>query len=616
MPVARIDELPADVLAFWAPPEKVPPAQWVTENVYLDNKIGAVPGYWSHTRFPYSRGVLELLDDRNVERIILNWGTRLGKTTLLGAFVAWLADNDPCAVCIGVPDQKMAHEHYRTKLDPILQACEAIERRRPPEHKRQMELVDLESMWVYYAWSGGKGTLSSRSIRVFLVNEVNLWQDKASNEGDPVSMALDRTKDYPNRKIIIEGKPTVEGECRITAAYEQSDQRRFQIPCYFCKGYQLLEFGTEDSKFGLKWERGPRGSDPDVARNTAYYQCQCGGKLYDRHKIPMLRKGVWVPKGQTVAADGKLEGTPERGPRIAGLHLSSLYSTALTWGECAEAWLRACKDPQNPKGKIHSYQNSWLSIAFRRESRKVTGEEIWKHSRGTNYLLGSVPGACLALLGTVDVQIDHFWFVIRAWGWNASSWLVHYGRAETWAALESVMKASTYEGANGELHTVKSVWVDSGFRTAEVYEECIKRRWVPIKGQPGRHGGAFLWELVAIKDRLKGFNIDSDAAFDKLYESRILISPDTPGYWHLPENIRGDYVRSLAGPKKESEVNDKGETISIWKKGDFSHLADCEKYQEAAAFKYGFAFKRNQPTQQQAPRLAGRAMDGPGGWGS
>lgn len=596
------------------PREPVPPAKWVEENIYFDSRTGAVAGYWSHARFPYSRGVLDAFADESVNEIVLDWGTQLGKTTLLGALVCWMADCDPCAIMIGAPNIIMAHEHYKTKLEPVLESCPPLAKRLPPPHLRHMERVDLSDCWIYYAYSGGKSTLSGRSVRLLAITEINLWTDSKSREGDPVRMARDRTKAFPNRKIIIEGKPTVEGECRITQAYDQSDRRTFYVPCPHCGQYQTLELGDAGAAGGIKWDKLPDGSsDPVLARDTAYYECcHCKGRIDDRHKLGMLRRGVWARDGQSVLPSGRLTGTPKRQGRIAGFHLNSIYSTLLTFGEVAEEFVRAKHESQDA---LRAFVNSWLCRAWKVARRAATIEEMDAHQG--DYLLGSVPENNAKLIATVDVQLDGCYYVVRAWGYGATSWLISYGYAMDWQHLETILR-SPYASTDGnQHHHVSAVLIDSGYRTQEVYQWCLARAgWaIPIKGEH-QYKQAGMVSVGRLSDiGIPFWRIDAGQARDQLYDHQLRVKRGDPGFWAVPRDIGKDFAKSLAAWRREEEKDDTGRVKMIWRSfdKDAEHWADCEVYQVAAASVYKFAFmarpapeKRDTPaaTTTRSPRAA------------
>ena len=85
-------------------------------------------------------------------------------------------------------------------------------------------------------------SLSSRSCRLVLADEVDRMPFSAGEEGDPLSLAIKRSSTYFNRKIVMVSTPTIRGVSRIEQAYLESDQRQFWVPCPHCKTFQVLEW--------------------------------------------------------------------------------------------------------------------------------------------------------------------------------------------------------------------------------------------------------------------------------------------------------------------------------------------------------------------------------------
>ena len=83
---------------------------------------------------------------------------------------------------------------------------------------------------------------------VVLLDEIDRYPLSAGSEGDPVSLAMQRTGEFEhNKKVIMCSTPTVDGESRIQAAWNASDQREYFVPCPLCNHFQILVFsdGTD-----------------------------------------------------------------------------------------------------------------------------------------------------------------------------------------------------------------------------------------------------------------------------------------------------------------------------------------------------------------------------------
>jgi phage terminase large subunit GpA-like protein len=69
---------------------------------------------------------------------------------------------------------------------------------------------------------------------------VDAYPGDVDGEGDPVSLAVQRTSTFTRRKILLVSTPTIQGLSRIEQEFEVSDKRYFHVPCPFCGNYQML----------------------------------------------------------------------------------------------------------------------------------------------------------------------------------------------------------------------------------------------------------------------------------------------------------------------------------------------------------------------------------------
>ena len=69
-----------------------------------------------------------------------------------------------------------------------------------------------------------------RSVRYCLLDEVDLYPASAGSEGDPVNLAVTRTANFWNRKIVLCSTPTAEGTSRIGAVWLESSQQSSSSP--------------------------------------------------------------------------------------------------------------------------------------------------------------------------------------------------------------------------------------------------------------------------------------------------------------------------------------------------------------------------------------------------
>src|SRR5262249_52522808 len=140
--------------------------------------------------------------------------------------------------------------------------------------------------------------------------------------------------------------------------------------------------------------------------------------------------------------------------------------------------------------RLQNFRNSWLAEPFEDQVRSLDGNALKQRieeqrEKGTLPKAGLVPKWAFALLTTVDVQKDHFYVVIRAWGKDSKSKLT---ARDIFSAFEKIKacgleKGGAVEGYDDEKMQPAVMFVDAGYRPDEVYEFAENdERIVPIKG--------------------------------------------------------------------------------------------------------------------------------------
>jgi phage terminase large subunit GpA-like protein len=65
--------------------------------------------------------------------------------------------------------------------------------------------------------------LRSMAARYLFLDEVDAYPGDVDGEGDPVNLALARTRTFARRKIFMISTPKITGRSRIEASFEDSD---------------------------------------------------------------------------------------------------------------------------------------------------------------------------------------------------------------------------------------------------------------------------------------------------------------------------------------------------------------------------------------------------------
>ena len=412
-----------------------------------------------------------------------------------------------------------------------------------------------------------KGSLRSTPARFLVLDEVDAFPLDVEGEGDPVALAIQRTVTYRGkRKILLISTPTIKNFSRIEAAYLESDQRRYFVPCRHCGDPFEILWDT------IGW--------PEDDRSRAYCTCpSCGGIHEERDKPEMLRKGEWKA---TAESDGK----------TTGYHLSALLSPFETWGDIAEEHGRVQADPARYKTWINTkLGETWEEQA----AHTVDSAELVERTEDWGDTLPA--GASVITVG-IDTQDTWLAIEIVAWGRGEESWSIDWIRLsgdltapKIWAELDAILSRQ-YAHPSGVMLPVASACMDSGGHfTAQVEEFTAprhSRRVYAIKGSSTQGKSAWPHKPSYSKRRRPLYIIGVDTIKEIVF-ARLSKKEAGPGYCHLPAMREAAWFSELVAEKPYTKYS-KGRAIREWRKkpSERNEAFDCRVYAAAAleALKY------------------------------
>lgn len=441
-------------------------------------------------RVPWCRGVCDAWDDPAVREISLQWGTRLGKTTIGLQLLAKSAATKPRPGLFATSTQSLAERTVRNKIYPVLSSVQATAKQLPHKRWWTTREVRLDSSPWYVAWSGSDTQLADLSAFYGYGNEIDKWnfnekQGGDVGEGDPLDQFLERFKEFHNAKILLECSPSTKRKSRIEKRRLASNDCRYGVPCPRCGGHQVAKMWEEGEPGGVRYDLLANGDhDPALARTSARYECEhCRYEIHDDQRPRMMRSGVWFPKGTHVDKRGRVKGTPDRGPRLWGGKLSSLYSLQLRWGDIAEQAAKVATG----NADVRMWVNGWLAETWEPHKSKTEPEQLGERI-AVDVPRGVIPEKCTWLFAAVDKQIDHYVWGVFACDGQESVHIVDHGTCDEIDELESLVIRREFEHQDGGAKLSPALTlIDCGFRAKEIYQFCqrFKRtshKVFPIKG--------------------------------------------------------------------------------------------------------------------------------------
>ena len=563
------------------PRSRLTGSQWADRYRSIPPGTSPEPGEWRTSRTPYLREPMDAATDKRTEIVVLEFSSQTGKSEALLNIIGYYADQEPAPQLMLQPTVEMAEAFSKERIDPMFRYSEGLQDKleegkdgRGTSRKSSTTIRMKHYTGGYLALVGANSPagLASRPIRVLLCDEVDRYG--VTKEGDPLKLAIQRTQNFANRKIILVSTPTIKGVSKIDEWYEKSDQRRFYVKCPHCHEEIELKWAN------VHWDKDEEGQAlPMTAR---MYCPECGAQTRGAYKpdLKMLQSGRWKATNPS--------------SRIKGYHVNALYSPWVNLCDLVDEFVTVNKN--RDKHGLMEFINLKLGEPWEEIS---PGADDWEHlHRRREYYPANdiLPDGVLLLTAGVDVQHDRLECTVYGWGLGRECWGIQhqiiYGKPDdstTWLQLDALLHKS-YPMANGTQLTVSCACVDSGdgAYTTNVYQYTKARERLRVFSIKGRGGVGVPFISTPTKSNVMGatlFTLGVDSG-KSLVMGRLAVQDEGPNFVHYPmQGERGfneDFFKQLTAEVFE-QIFEKGVIKASWKKiRERNEALDCAVYATAA----------------------------------
>jgi phage terminase large subunit GpA-like protein len=523
---------------------------------------------------------MDAMTDPLVDRVTWMKSKRVGYTKVLTALNGYHISQDPCSILHVQPTVEDAEGYSKDEIDPLVRDVAVVSDIFGVLGAKDKGNTILKKTYpggTFYLTGANSGRGFRRiSVRVVQFDEVDAYPKSAGKEGDVISLGEGRAEDAWNSLILIGSTPLIKGTSIVAASFEESDQRRYHVPCPHCDHGQALKWGGRDTDYGLKW--------PDGAPEQAAYLCEnCHVLIEHSEKFGMIERGEWIAA------------RPFKGH--AGFHIWSAYSylPKASWSKLAEQWERVDRNPT----RLQVFVNTVLGEPWEEvgdapsEERLMTRREVYP----TRTIPSStpdqppkienvVPIRAVVLTSSTDVQHNRLETQVVGWGRGEELWTLEYHvlygdpTAEAvWQELEGVLTRPRHLERGG-VDFIRSSTIDSGYASQSVYGFVAPR---PIyRTADGRNaytwatkgfaGTGHVWPKKPGKSSMANvpvYPVKVDTAKDTMASRAQTIENPGPGFIHFPTNFGEDYFRQFTAEQAFDRTDKKGFPIRVWemKKG-------------------------------------------------
>lgn len=479
---------------------------------------------------------MDAVCDPLIHTVVVMSSAQVGKTEIVNNIVGYYIHQDPSPILVLRPTLEMTQAWSKDRLAPMLRDTPVLRNKvknpRARDSGNTLQHKTFPGGHITMCGANSPASLASRPIRIVLCDEVDRYPVSAGSEGHPVNLARKRSATFWNRKLLLSSTPTTAGASRIEAAFQESDQRRFYVPCPDCNAMEPLQWSQIEF------------TDRDPL--TTCWTCEhCGGIATEADKARMLRGGEW-------RAGSVFNG-------VAGFHITELASPWRKWSEVVEDFLQA-KAAQE-RGSIELMQ-VWVNTSLG-EIWTVEGETVDENLlyRRREHYESPAPHGVQIITAFADLQADRIECEVCGCGYGDESWSLDFWRLygdptkpQLWEVFAGKLK-TRYAIPDGTLLDIRIAGVDSGYLPDEVYwfsHRMGVRFVIPTKGRVERnHPVATFPRKMDPKRKAYLTMLSTDTAKEIIYR-RYLISEPGPGHCHFPvrDAYNQDYFEQATAEKK------------------------------------------------------------------
>lgn len=567
-------------LSAFKPRSKLTGSQWADKYRYVAPGTSPEPGEWRTSRVPYLREPMDSATDKHTETVVMMTSSQIGKSEILLNIMGFYVDQEPAPQLMLQPTLEAAESFSKERIDPTFRHSPGLKdkleegqdgRGSARKSSTTIRMKHYPGGYIAMVGANSPAGLASRPIRVLLADEVDRYT--STKEGDPLKLAIQRTTNFYNRKIIMVSTPTIKDASQIEAWYLKSDQRQYFIPCPHCGHEHVWKWGD------VKWDKDDAGNALPMTAVLCCPKCGCVVRGAYKPDPELLAKGRWKATNSE--------------SRIKGYHINSLCSPWVNLHSLVEEFVTARHNRDN--AGLMEFINLKLGEPW---EERNDDEDRWEylHKRREYYKGETLPDGVLILTAGVDVQHDRLECTVYGWGIGKECWGIEhriiYGSPEqpdTWTQLDGFLQAPRYM-ENGTQLSIACTCVDSGdgAYTSYVYRYTKARERLRVFSIKGRGGMETPFINKPTKTNAAGamlFSLGVDSG-KSMVMNRLGIEDEGPGYVHYSrQSERGfdeNFFQQLTAEVLEQKF-EKGAIKRNWKKiRERNEALDCFVYATAA----------------------------------
>lgn len=569
----------------WTPADRREPWRWCEDHI-KSIPYSPLPGPFRSENSPWIREVMEAIVDPKIRLVSIIAAVQSSKTTSPELTLCYIIANLP-GPCLWLDQtDEDAKDESESRLQKLFESCEPVKKFFPKNKNKQrnctIHFSNGMTLWLLGAYN--KTNLQRRSIRWLFGDETWRWPVGHMAEAEARTTAFGWLG-----KCVFMSQGGEEND-DTHRKFETTDMREWHYKCPKCGKYIPYKWENIEWDDDCKDENGEYDFSK-INHSTALKCPECGEYFEDSDRM----RRILNKDGKFIALN------PNASKENVGFHWNALAS--MSWGKLAELYLRAkIAARKGDSSLLQQFYQKRLALAWREfaedyrleiASGSYNSGDTWDEEAGFNKL-GEIIAppfaeneviASLRIM-SVDVQMNCFYLVVRAWSINGSSRLLWHEKVLTWEDIEEIQKRFKILD--------NLVFVDAGYNSFEVYKHCGERNWIALMGD---NRANFFHRLPNGKTVLRFYSPVKHIFISRYVKCRMHFwsnlnvkdtlarirrnqNPEDGATWEVPTDISEDYLKQM-----ESEHRIKKGNSWIWEQigNRPNHYLDCEAMNCAGA---------------------------------
>lgn len=397
------------------------------------------------------------------------------------------ANVEPTRAAIYDLNEKALKEFSDDKFSPLIDSTDVVADVIPKQGYRRTKTFTGMPYGLIRLLSAN--VLAARNSKTF--ERISCDESWAYEEGW-LGQIRDRLASYKWSWQLFLPSSGQTGGSELDSYWERSTQKLWHVPCDCCG--EMIPYIWKPPKQGdvvpiggMRWGSKEETTYEDgrinypALRESVYYECQlCGGKM----RPDMGKQTQRNLKGRYIQTN------PRGEEKLDFYHYNAM--SHFPWPDLVEQWLEAVQE--RDRGKLSGIEN------FIRKRLAEKWNETDYVSKDTNvnnageYDLGDKwdPGVKSFKFCTVDVQKDHYYFVIREWA-NVGSFLRTrlLDRRKVFSDSEVVDACAYWEVPELQMrdgYPYCCIYADGNYNPTEVQRMAAMNKWLVFRGEEAKRG--------------------------------------------------------------------------------------------------------------------------------